>query len=76
MKSSKPIRILIIGGDGTIKFVAEALENEDVIFGIIPAGSANGLAVDLGLPESIEDNLTIAFNSHFIEIDMIAINGK
>ncbi|WP_290831377.1 diacylglycerol kinase family protein, partial [Flavobacterium sp.] len=50
----KPERILIAGGDGTIKMVGEALEKQDVIFGILPAGSANGLAVDLNLPSTLE----------------------
>lgn len=72
----KPERILIAGGDGTIKLVAEALEDEDVIIGILPAGSANGLAVDLNLPATIEENLSIAFHNDFMEIDMICINGK
>lgn len=72
----KPERILIAGGDGTIKMVGEAFENHDVIFGILPAGSANGLSVDLNLPTTIEENLEIAFQDHFIEIDMICINEK
>ena len=72
----KPERILIAGGDGTIKIVGEALEKQDVIFGIIPAGSANGLSVDLNLPTTIEENLSIAFTNDFIEMDMISINGK
>lgn len=72
----KPERILIAGGDGTIKMVAESLEKQDVIFGILPAGSANGLSVDLDLPTTIEENLFIAFHNHFIEMDMISINGK
>ena len=72
----KPERILIAGGDGTIKMVGEALENHDVIFGILPAGSANGLSVDLNLPTTIEENLVVAFHNHFMEIDMICINGK
>lgn len=71
-----PERILIAGGDGTIKIIGEALEDKDVIFGILPAGSANGLSVDLDLPGSIEENLNIAFHSHFMEMDMICINGK
>lgn len=71
----QPERILIAGGDGTIKMVAEALEDQDVVFGILPAGSANGLAVDLNLPKSIEGNLEIAFNGDFIAMDMIEING-
>ncbi len=72
----KPERILIAGGDGTIKLVGEALEKKDVIFGILPAGSANGLSVDLGLPNTIEENLSIAFHNHYIEMDIICMNGR
>jgi YegS/Rv2252/BmrU family lipid kinase len=72
----KPERVIIAGGDGTIKFVAEALENEDVIFGIIPAGSANGLATDLNIPKDLEENLSIAFHNNFMEMDVIVINDK
>ncbi|MCD0470772.1 diacylglycerol kinase family protein [Flavobacterium sp. JAS] len=71
-----PERIVVAGGDGTIKMVAEAMEQYDVIIGILPAGSANGLSVDLNLPATIEENLKIAFLHHFIEMDMICINGK
>jgi len=72
----KPQRILVAGGDGTIKEVAEALEHHDVIIGILPAGSANGLSVDLNLPDSLEENLKIAFHNNYMEMDMICINGK
>jgi diacylglycerol kinase (ATP) len=71
-----PERIVVAGGDGTIKMVAEALERHDVIIGILPAGSANGLSVDLNLPAELEENLQIAFLNHYIEMDMISINGK
>ncbi|WP_264552119.1 diacylglycerol/lipid kinase family protein [Flavobacterium sp. N2038] len=71
-----PERIIVAGGDGTIKMVAEAVEEYDVIIGILPAGSANGLSVDLNLPEDVEANLRIAFLHHYIEMDMICINGK
>ncbi len=72
----KPARIIVAGGDGTIKMVAEAMEKEDVILGILPAGSANGLAVDLNLPTTVEENLSIAFLNDYLAIDMISINGK
>ncbi|PWB23409.1 diacylglycerol/lipid kinase family protein [Flavobacterium sp. HTF] len=72
----KPDRIVVAGGDGTIKMVAEAMEQHDVIIGVLPAGSANGLSVDLNLPNTIEENLKIAFLNHYIEMDMICINGK
>jgi YegS/Rv2252/BmrU family lipid kinase len=75
-KKFMPERIIVAGGDGTIKLVAEALANEDFILGILPAGSANGLATDLGLPKSIEDSLPIAFKNDYKEIDVIVVNGK
>lgn len=72
----KPERILIVGGDGTIKIVAEATEGQDVILGILPAGSSNGLCVDLDLMKSLEENLEIAFHNHYIQLDSIIINNQ
>ena len=71
-----PERIIVVGGDGTIKMVAEAMEKENVILGILPAGSANGLAVDLDLNLTLDENLKIAFLNDYIEIDVITINDK
>lgn len=75
-ESYNPERIIIAGGDGTIKMVAEAIENKDVILGILPAGSANGLAVDLDLMRTLDENLDIAFHNHYIELDTIIINDQ
>ncbi|WP_116789459.1 diacylglycerol/lipid kinase family protein [Flavobacterium psychrotrophum] len=72
----EPARILVAGGDGTIKIVAEAVEHHDVIIGILPAGSANGLSVDLELPDDLQENLKVAFKGHAMEMDMVCINGK
>ncbi|HEX9979747.1 MAG TPA: diacylglycerol kinase family protein [Flavobacterium sp.] len=74
-EEQQPEKVLVAGGDGTIKLVAESLEEHDVILGILPAGSANGLSVDLNLPPALEDNLEIAFNDNHTELDMICING-
>jgi len=75
-KKHKPERVLVAGGDGTIKMVAEALDSVDVIIGILPAGSANGLSVDLNIPSELEESLKIAFHSDFMEVDMICINNR
>jgi YegS/Rv2252/BmrU family lipid kinase len=72
----KPERVLVAGGDGTIKMVAEALETVDVVIGILPAGSANGLAVDLGFPTLPEEILKVAFHGDVMNVDMICINGR
>ena len=75
-KTYKPERIIVAGGDGTIKMVADAMEKQDVILGILPVGSFNGLSVDLNLPGTLDENLAIAFHNDYMEIDMIDINGK
>ena len=75
-ETHNPKRLLVAGGDGTVKMVAEAVNKLDLIIGILPAGSANGLAVDLELPNTLSENLPIAFRNNYIEMDMICINGK
>ncbi|MFN4764237.1 diacylglycerol/lipid kinase family protein [Gillisia sp. Q332] len=76
IRELKPCRILIAGGDGTIKLTAEALKGEDIPVGIIPAGSANGLASNLQLTVSIEEQIHIALGNTFQKIDIIVINEE
>ena len=75
-KEHTPQRILVVGGDGTIKIVAEAVEHCDVIIGVLPAGSANGLSVDLELPKDLTEIINVAFHNDYIEMDMVCINDK
>src|SRR5690606_12935855 len=72
----RPQRVLVAGGDGTIKMVADAIGHYDTVIGLLPSGSANGLSVDLNLPSDLEENLKIAFHNDYIEMDMVSINGK
>ncbi len=46
--------VIAVGGDGTINEVASELVFTQVTLGIIPAGSGNGLARELGIPISLE----------------------
>lgn len=41
--------VLAIGGDGTVHEVLQSLVGSDVALGVIPLGTANALAADLGL---------------------------
>jgi diacylglycerol kinase (ATP) len=76
VQSLNPERILVAGGDGTITLVAEAVRDRDIIFAIIPAGSANGLAADFGLPSSLDSALTVAFGENTQWIDAVSINNE
>src|SRR5687768_5579733 len=44
IESVNPQRVVAVGGDGTVKMVAELLKEKNIPLGIIPAGSANGMA--------------------------------
>lgn len=69
-------RILVAGGDGTIKLVAEAMGQHQTSIGILPAGSANGLAHDLDLPQDPNRFVDIALGENTKKIDGIRINDK
>jgi diacylglycerol kinase (ATP) len=46
--------VLVLGGDGTINEVANGLAYSDVALGVLPAGTANVLAMELGLGSHLD----------------------
>ncbi len=72
----KPSRVLVAGGDGTISLVAECVFEKKLILGIIPAGSANGMAVNFDLPQSLPEQLHVALSDCTFAIDVLFINDK
>jgi YegS/Rv2252/BmrU family lipid kinase len=72
----QPDKVIAVGGDGTIKLVAEHLIGTDIPLGILPAGSANGMARDLALPSTVKEALDVVINGSVKKIDLIRINEK
>ncbi len=70
----QPDRVVAVGGDGTIKCVGTQLLGTDTVLGILPAGSANGLARELGIPPDIEASLNVLINGTPKPVDVISIN--
>lgn len=68
-------RVVAIGGDGTIKLVAEAIMQTGIPLCIIPAGSANGLAKELLIPTELEGALGVVTGGQTKIIHMVRING-
>lgn len=73
---SKADRVIAAGGDGTLKLVAECLKGTKTPIGIIPTGSANGMAKELGIPLIIEEALEVAVNGTPKEIHAVIVNGE
>ncbi|MDN3723713.1 YegS/Rv2252/BmrU family lipid kinase [Aequorivita sp. SDUM287046] len=76
IKKNRPERVLVAGGDGTISLVSECLLNTEICLGIIPAGSANGIAVNFGIPETMTEQIEVALSNCTIKIDTLFINEK
>ncbi|TBW28956.1 diacylglycerol kinase family protein [Gramella sp. KN1008] len=68
-------RIIVAGGDGTINLVADVLYKSEISMGIIPVGSANGLAVNLSLPETLTEQIDIALGDNYLDLDILSLNG-
>ena len=69
-------RIIAVGGDGTVKLVAEIVAGTPLPMGIVPAGSANGMAKELGIPIDTNAALGVAAEGLVTKIDVIRINGE
>jgi diacylglycerol kinase (ATP) len=74
--SVSPDRVVAVGGDGTVKMIAELLKNKPVPLAIIPAGSANGMARELGIPLAVDEALEVAVNGKQKNIDLVRINDE
>src|SRR5690554_303071 len=61
--------VITAGGDGTVNEVARELINSDTVLGILPYGSGNGLARELGIPLDTEKTLNIILNANTRVID-------
>lgn len=76
INNSNADRVIAVGGDGTLKMVAECLLETDTPIGIIPAGSANGMAKELGIPADIAQALDVAVNGDSRKIHAVIVNGQ
>jgi len=65
--------VLAWGGDGTVRAIAEGLADSGVPLGVVPAGTGNLLARNLGIPLSLGDAATVAFEGADRRVDILEI---
>ena len=68
--------IIAAGGDGTMSAVAGALAGTRTSLGILPLGSLNHLARDLGIPFDLGEAAQIIAAGHEHRIDIAEVNGR
>lgn len=63
------------GGDGTLSCVAGALAGTDIPLGILPLGTLNHFAKDLGIPLDIESAVDTLATGRVSQVDVGEVNG-
>jgi diacylglycerol kinase family enzyme len=68
--------IVAAGGDGTVNAVASALVGTTVALGVLPLGTLNHFAKDLGLPLEITAAARAISAGNVREVDIAEVNGR
>lgn len=68
--------VIVGGGDGTIGTAASALAGTQTALGILPLGTLNHFARDLGIPGRLEDAASLIAQGHERRVDVAELNGR
>jgi diacylglycerol kinase (ATP) len=68
--------VVAVGGDGTIGEILHGLVDPEVPVGILPLGTGNILAAELGLPRDVHRALEIFERKKTARIDVATVNGN
>lgn len=75
VKKTNPDRVVSVGGDGTTLMTALALQHSETPFGIVPMGSANGMAKELNVPsDPMEAFKDLVLSKIIVPLDVIQVN--
>ncbi len=74
--AAKAGRVIVAGGDGTAAGAAQILAGSDTELGLLPLGTLNHLARDLGIPADLDEAADIAVNGQPRAIDVGEVNGQ
>lgn len=69
-------RIAVAGGDGTISSAAALLAGTPIELAVVPAGTYNHFAKDLGLHEELKASCQVAASERVVEVDVGSVNGR
>jgi YegS/Rv2252/BmrU family lipid kinase len=67
--------VIVCGGDGTVRTVCAELAGTGISIGIIPAGTGNLLARNLGIPLYFQAAVEVALMGQDRAIDMVKVSG-
>jgi diacylglycerol kinase (ATP) len=68
--------LVVWGGDGMVQRCVDALAGTDVVLAVVPAGTANLFATNLGIPQDIEQAVATALRGDRRKLDAGRFNGE
>lgn len=74
--NNSPDVIVACGGDGTINEIASVLVNSNIVLGVIPVGSGNGLASNLNIPNNILLAIKNIWENNIFPMDVGKFNDR
>lgn len=69
-------RVVAVGGDGTLSTVATALAGTGVPMGILPGGTLNHFAKDLGIPLELAPAVQVLLHGRIVTVDVGMVNER
>jgi diacylglycerol kinase (ATP) len=76
IKLVNPEKVVAVGGDGTVKLVADCVKDLNLPMGLLPAGSANGMARELLIPDDPAEAMEILLSGEQKKIHLVKINNQ
>jgi YegS/Rv2252/BmrU family lipid kinase len=73
---SRPEVVVAAGGDGTVSAVAALLRGTGVALGVLPTGTLNHFARDLGIPVDLEGAVAAIVDGEPVDVDVGEVNGR
>ena len=68
--------IVAVGGDGTVNEVAQGILGSITPLGIIPVGSGNGMARELGISMNMHQSARMLFEGKNLQLDVCRLNKQ
>ena len=68
--------VVAVGGDGTVNEVAQGLIGTNTPMGIVPMGSGNGLARELGISMNMHKSAQALVKGRNLELDVCKLNNQ
>jgi diacylglycerol kinase (ATP) len=68
--------VVAVGGDGTLNEVVNGLDGRDTPLGVVPLGTANDFARQIGVPADADHAMDVVLLKEPLRMDTASLNGR